>query len=442
MQFLRGLALCSLFASPSFAQIKQDAIKTWTLKNGMKIILLEDHSIPNANMYTYWKVGSRNEVPGITGLSHFFEHMMFNGSKNYPAGSFDKVMEAAGGSNNAFTTENETVYTNWFPSSSLATILDLEADRIGTLQFDQAKIDSERGVVLSERSTGLENEPWELLYQTLRSVAFTAHPYSWPVIGWESDIKAWTKDDLQRYFATYYNPSNAVMVLVGDLSEQEVRPLIAAKLENIGRQGTVPPVRTIEPPQQGERRVFVVKPSSSSGQLMVAYHVPESKHADYYALDLLSEILAGGASSRLYKSLVDEKRLAADVAVSFGTSLDPDLFMIQSTAIEGKDVRRLERALLDDIEKIKNQGIKPEELTKAQNIKLVGLYRQMETINGKAGLLGTYEVFFGGYDQLFKATERYKAVTAADLSRVLKAYFVKQNRTVGILDKRESSETP
>ena len=408
----------------------------------MKIILLEDHSIPNANMYTYWKVGSRNEVPGITGLSHFFEHMMFNGSKNYPAGSFDKVMEAAGGSNNAFTTENETVYTNWFPSSSLATILDLEADRIGTLQFDQAKIDSERGVVLSERSTGLENEPWELLYQTLRSVAFTAHPYSWPVIGWESDIKAWTKDDLQRYFATYYNPSNAVMVLVGDLSEQEVRPLIAAKLENIGRQGTVPPVRTIEPPQQGERRVFVVKPSSSSGQLMVAYHVPESKHADYYALDLLSEILAGGASSRLYKSLVDEKRLAADVAVSFGTSLDPDLFMIQSTAIEGKDVRRLERALLDDIEKIKNQGIKPEELTKAQNIKLVGLYRQMETINGKAGLLGTYEVFFGGYDQLFKATERYKAVTAADLSRVLKAYFVKQNRTVGILDKRESSETP
>ncbi|RZI57117.1 MAG: insulinase family protein, partial [Pseudomonas sp.] len=213
---LGGLHLLLLALPLSAATAKND-IQEFKLKNGMKVLILKDDSIPNANMYTFWKVGSRNELPGITGLSHFFEHMMFNGSKNFPPGSFDTTMEAAGGSNNAYTSNDVTVYTNWFPTSAFSTIVDLEADRIANLALDDKKIDSERGVVLSERSTGLENDPWEELSIVVRSTAFLAHPYSWPVIGWETDIKAWTKADLQKYFDTYYNPANAVMVVVGDV---------------------------------------------------------------------------------------------------------------------------------------------------------------------------------------------------------------------------------
>src|SRR3990172_10074167 len=171
------------------AQNKADDVKTFTLKNGMQIILLEDHSIPNVAMYLFYKVGSRNEYPGISGNSHFFEHMMFNGAKKYGPKEFDRTMEANGGANNAYTSENVTVYTDWFPSSSIEVMFDLEADRIASLNFDNKMIESERGVVLSERSTGLENRPLWQLWEQVQGTAFFAHPYRWPVIGYESDIK-------------------------------------------------------------------------------------------------------------------------------------------------------------------------------------------------------------------------------------------------------------
>ena len=185
----------------SFSQSKVEDIKEFKLDNGMKILVLEDFSIPNANMYLFWKVGSRNEYPGITGLSHFFEHMMFNGSEKYGPKMFDKTMESVGGSNNAYTTENLTVYTNWFPVSSMETIFDLESDRIGKLKIDPKMVESERGVVLSERSTGLENSNFRNLSEQVKSVAFMAHPYRWSVIGYESDIKNWSIDDLQMCFS-------------------------------------------------------------------------------------------------------------------------------------------------------------------------------------------------------------------------------------------------
>ena len=184
----------------------------------MDFIVLEDHSIPNANMYIFWQVGSRNEYPGITGLSHFFEHTMFNGAKKYGPKQFDRVMEANGGANNAYTTENVTVYTDFFPKSALELIFDLEADRIAHLSFDDQMIESERGVVLSERITGMENSNWYFLEEQVKAVAFMAHPYRWPVIGYEADIKGWKKSDLQRYFRTYYAPNNAVVVIVGDVT--------------------------------------------------------------------------------------------------------------------------------------------------------------------------------------------------------------------------------
>ncbi len=208
-----ALMLGLVFSSAQATEAKD--IQSFTLKNGMKIMVLEDASIPNANSYLFWKVGSRNEYPGITGISHFFEHMMFNGAKKYGPKMFDQTMEAAGGANNAYTTEDLTVYTNWFPANALETIFDLEADRIAHLDINAKMVESERGVVTSERSTGLENSNFRTIQEELKGVAFLAHPYSWSVIGHESDIKAWTLDDLKRYHKTYYAPNNAVMVVAG-----------------------------------------------------------------------------------------------------------------------------------------------------------------------------------------------------------------------------------
>jgi zinc protease len=254
---MKLILILLISATSMFAQIAADDVQTFTLKNGMKILVLENSAIPNANMYLFYKVGSRNEYIGITGISHFFEHMMFNGAKKYGPKQFDRTMEANGGANNAYTSENITAYTNWFPKSAIEVIFNLEADRIAHLNFDTVMIESERGVILSERSTGLENNPLEQLWQEIQATAFVAHPYMWPVIGWESDIKNWTKQDLENYFHTYYAPNNCLVVISGDVKFEEVKKLAEKYWEPIPNGPEPRKVHTVEPPQKGERRVFV-----------------------------------------------------------------------------------------------------------------------------------------------------------------------------------------
>ncbi|MBP8119281.1 MAG: insulinase family protein, partial [Shewanella sp.] len=385
-------------------------IKSFTLDNGMKIMVLEDASIPNANMYLFWKVGSRNEVPGITGISHFFEHMMFNGSKKYGPKMFDRTMEAAGGANNAYTTEDMTVYTDWFPANALETMFDLEADRIANLDINQAMVDSERGVVQSERSTGLENSNWNALEGEIKGVAFLAHPYSWSVIGHESDIAAWSLEDLVQYHKTYYAPNNAVVVIAGDVKLAQVKALADKYFAPIPAQTPPKAIRTVEPEQKGERRTFVQKASVSTPNVMLAYHIPAATHADFYALDLLSSILSQGNSSRLYQSLVD-KQVALEAQTYMPMSVDPNLFYVMGVATPEVKASTLEHALIEQIDAIAAQGITQQELDKVKNIKLMDFYRSMETINGKANTIGTYEMYFGSYDKLFNAPEAYNKVT-------------------------------
>lgn len=414
-------------------------IDSFTLDNGMKIMVLEDSSIPNANMYLFWKVGSRNEVPGITGISHFFEHMMFNGSKKFGPKMFDRTMEAAGGANNAYTTEDMTVYTDWFPANAIETMFDLEADRIANLDINSEMVESERGVVQSERTTGLENSNWRTIQEALKGVAFSAHPYSWSVIGYESDIAAWTLEDLQQYHKTYYAPNNAVVVIAGDVKLAEVKRLANKYFAPIPAQAPPKAVRTIEPLQQGERRVFVEKESVSTPNVMLAYHIPATSHADYYALDLLSSILSQGNSSRFYQGLVD-KQLATSADTYMPMSFDPNLFYILGVANTGVEASTLELALLEQINLIATQGVTAGELEKVKNIKLINFYRDMETINGKANTLGTYEMYFGSFDKLFDAPERYNTVTPEDIKRVAQTYLIRANRTVGVLAATEESD--
>ncbi|MCT8862057.1 MULTISPECIES: M16 family metallopeptidase [Shewanella] len=413
-------------------------IKSFTLDNGMKIMVLEDSSIPNANMYLFWKVGSRNEVPGITGISHFFEHMMFNGSKKYGPKMFDRTMEAAGGANNAYTTEDMTVYTDWFPANALETMFDLEADRIANLDINPAMVESERGVVQSERSTGLENSNWNTLEGEIKGVAFLAHPYSWSVIGHESDIAAWTLEDLVQYHKTYYAPNNAVVVIAGDVKLAQVKALADKYFAPIPAQTPPKAVRTVEPEQKGERRTFVQKASVSTPNVMLAYHIPAATHADFYAMDLLSSILSQGNSSRLYQALVD-KQVALEAQTYMPMSVDPNLFYVMGVATPEVKASTLERALIEQIDAIATNGVSQQELDKVKNIKLMDFYRAMETINGKANTIGTYEMYFGSYDKLFNAPEAYNKVTPADIQRVAQTYLRKSNRTVAVLAANEEN---
>lgn len=419
-----------------YPQTKPDDVKSFTLKNGMKFFVLEKNSIPNANMYLFFKVGSRNEYIGITGISHFFEHMMFNGAKKYGPKEFDRVMEANGGSNNAYTTENITVYTDWFPKQSLEIIFDLESDRIANLNFDPKMIESERGVILSERSTGLENNPMEQLWQELQATAFVAHPYMWPVIGWESDIKNWTKEDLENYFQTYYAPNNCVVVISGDVKFDEVKHLAEKYFESIPAGPKPRNVHTVEPEQTGERRIFV-KREVPAPYLMITYHVPQTGGEDFYALDLLNSILSEGPSSRLYQSIVEQQQLAIEVGTYYPNAFDPTLFYFYGICNDGVSASQLERAILDEVDKIINDGISGAELQKVKNQKLMEFYRTTETINGMSNTIGTYELFFGDFKKLFSAPDDYKKVTIEDIRNVAAKYFTKQNRTVGILNTEE-----
>jgi zinc protease len=426
--------LCALgiAVSPVRAQSQEFPVSTRTLKNGMKVLVQPDHSIPNVALYIFYRIGSRNERPGTTGLSHFFEHMMFNGAKKYGPGELDKVMEANGGSNNAYTTQNVTVYQDWFPRSALSLIYDIESDRIRDLTFDPKKVASEREVVASERRLSVDNDNFGLLDEQLWATAFIAHPYQWPVVGWMSDIEHWTMDDLKHHFEMGYSPSNATMVVVGDISPDEIFQLCEKFIEPIPSHAPPPPVATVEPEQRGERRLVVQKPAELP-VLMIGYHIPQTKDSDYYALNILRSVLFQGESSRMYQRLVDKDQLALEVSSAVQPAFDPTLAIITAQPRQGVDPQTCEKAIYEELEKVKGAQISDQELEKAKNNRLGEFYKEMRTISGRANTIGTYEVFMGDYNKLFDAAKNYSAVTKEDVQRVSKKYFGANNRTVATL---------
>jgi zinc protease len=406
--------------------------RTGILANGMKVIVQEDHAIPNVAMYFFYRIGSRNERPGTTGLSHFFEHMMFNGARKYGPKQFDKQMDNIGGNNNAYTTNDVTVYTDWFPSPALELMFDMEADRIRDLAFDPKIVESERGVVYSERRSSVDNSNIGMLYELARATAFVAHPYHWPVVGWPSDIESWSMDDLKNHFRMGYAPNNCVLVVVGDVLNAQVMSLAKKYLEPIPRQEPPPAVRTKEPPQQGERRVTLSKQAQLPIQL-VLFHVPESRHPDRRALGVAATLLTHGQSSRLYKRMVDTEQIALSVGAGVGDALDPTVFTFNIQPRSGVDPATTEKALFEELSKLQADAVPDTELRKAKNQMLADLYRQLKTIEGRANLLGSYEVFQGDYAKLFSADNEIEAVTAADVQRVARQYFVAKNRTAATL---------
>ncbi len=431
------LALAAVCAAPA----QNIQVKEHTTPNGMKVLVNEDFTIPNVAMNIFFRVGSRNEHEGITGISHFFEHMMFNGAKKYGHGDFDKTLELAGGSNNASTSNDFTTYTDRLPNTALETIFDLEADRIQNLAFDPAVIKSEREVVYSERRLSVDNSNPGLLSEQLEAAAFTAQSYHWPVVGWPTDIEAWTIDDLKSYFAMGYSPTNATMVVVGAVKAEDVFRLADKYIGPIPVHDPPPEPRTREPVQLGERRVTINK-FAQAPLLDIGYHAVDAKSPDFVALQLADNILSTGQSSRMYTALVDGQQLASSVRTSVRATLDPSLFRISAQPRRGVPLDKLEQAIYAQLLKLQTDGPTPEELQKAKNQSIASYYRSLESISGKAGVIGNRQVMFGDYHSLATVEQKINAVTAADIQRVMKQYLQPNNRTVAMLIPTAGGDAP
>ncbi len=406
-------------------------IRSLVLDNGLKIIVWPDHDIPNVVMYNFVRAGGRNEYPGITGLSHFFEHMMFNGTDNLPPGEFDRVMEAAGGANNAYTSSDLTVYQDWFPKSALETIIELEADRLQNLAIDPDVVESERGVVQSERRNAVDNNNLLRLYEQVKATAYVAHPYQFPVIGWPSDIASWTQEDLETFFETYYAPNNCVMVFTGDVTPEEIFSLAKSHFESIPAQEPPDEIRTVEPEQQGVRRVLV-ETNAQTPMVHLAFHAGSETDPTTLPLALLLNIMAGDESSRLHQLLVEQQGSAINVGAFPPDGFDPGLAYVYVTLPPGGDTDALEATVLDELRRTHTDGVTEAELAKAKNIMLADYWREMATIDGKAGALGHYEVFHGSYEVLFDYADAIDAVTIEQLQEAA-AIFDDDNMTVGVL---------
>lgn len=424
--------------SPKKGAIGSDVVAK-TLPNGLRVIVWPDHDIPNVAVYIWHKVGSRNEHNGITGLSHFFEHMMFLGSKNYPGGEFDRVMEGNGGANNAYTTQDVTVYSDWFAKSALDLVLEMEADRMCCLTFDSTSVRSEREVVYSERRTSVDNNNQQFLDESVEATVFEAHPYQIPTIGWPSDIERWTMADLKEYFRIYYAPNNAVLVVVGDVTGPEVMAIMDKYFTSIPAQPPPPEVRTVEPPQMGERRVEIRRPAPVP-LLEVAYHAGAANGPDAEVEELLDMILTAGESSRLYQRLVDRDRVAVDVGSGLQRGFDPGMYAFYVTVVPDKGLAAAEASLLDELARVAKDGVTEAELQKAKTIRLASYWRSLKTIDDKASELGRYETMRGDYRMLFTAPARYEKVTRQKVREVAQRIFNEKNRTVGTLVPEDEPE--
>jgi len=410
-----------------------DQIVARTLPNGLKVVVWPDHDIPNVAMYTWYRVGSRNERPGLTGLSHYFEHMMFNGTKTRAPGEFDRVMEANGGANNAYTSSDVTVYQNWFPSSATGLIFDLEADRMRQLDFDPKVVESERGVVYSERRSSVDNDNFGTLLEQMQATAYVAHPYQIPTIGWPSDIEGWKIEDLQAYYKQYYAPNNAVMLVVGAVDPEAVFKLAERYLAPLEAQPAPPPVTTREPPQLGERRIRVQR-DAQTPLVAMAWHAGAAPDRQSRVMEVLLSILGDGDSSRLHQRLVEQERAAVQVGTQLEAGFDPGLAWVYAVAPPGFAVAKTEALIDEEIARLAKDGPSAAELAKARNQALAGFWRGLQTINGKAQALGTYEVFHGDYRKLFDAPAVYESITAEDVKQAAAQVLRKENRTVGVLE--------
>jgi len=407
-------------------------VNEYKLDNGLKILIVEDHKAPTATFQIWYKVGSRNEGIGKTGLSHLLEHMMFKGTSKYGPKTFSQTIQRAGGTDNAFTSREYTGYFELLASDRIELPIELEADRMQNLILTPQAVLSERDVVMEERRLRYEDDPQNMVFEEVMATAFKNHPYRWPVIGWMSDLKTLNPEDLIKHYKTYYTPDNAVVIVVGDVKSEEILSRIKTAF---GSLPSGPPIKNTDPEedeQRGGKRIYVKK-EAELPYILSAYKVPNINHEDSFALEVLGNILSEGKSSRLYNSLVYEKQIAVSAWASYdGLHNDPFLFFAGATASHGKTVEDVENALINEIEKIKKEPPSEQEVRKAKNQIEASFIMEQDSIYMQARTIGTYEMV-GGWRLLEKYLDGIRKVSPEDVRRVAAKYLITERRTTGIL---------
>lgn len=410
----------------------QIAIFPFTLDNGLKILVLPDDRLPIVSVQVHYAVGSRHEAPGITGISHLFEHLMFRGTATLGPEEFSRRLQAKGGEVNAFTTRDHTSYFENLPAEHLELALSLEADRLKHLKLDAENFETERQVVLSERKLRCVDSPFGLVEELLFATAYTTHPYRWPIIGWDQDLRRLTLEDCLAFYRRYYQPGTMLIVVAGDVRPEAVRELVVRYFGDLPGSGPPPLPPAPEPPQRGERRA-VFKKVSQVEAFFAAFHTVGLGHPDIYPLMVLAAILSQGRACRFYQEFVRPGRAAELEAVMYPppwTAADPDLFIIRAVAAPGEPLPRLEADLWGALERLRQDGVTDPELGRAKKL------LRSQTVQGLAktfyrGLMvALFHLKAGDGTLANSLLAAYEQVSAADVLRVARKYLTEDNRTV------------
>ncbi len=412
-------------------------LETYTLPNGLRVTLAEDHSSQVVSVNVWYDVGSRDERPGRTGFAHLFEHMMFMGSANVKTGEHMSLIERAGGSLNASTAEDRTNYFNTVPSNRLNLALWLEADRMRSLQVTEANLDIQRKAVQEERRLRVDNPPYlKLVFEYQYAVAdtTTCFPYAHSVIGSMSDLSAATLGDVQGFFDMYYKPNNASLVIAGDFEPAAAKRLVAQYFGGIPRGQEPPPITACNQPfDTGPARRTVTDVNATLPAVQHVYRTPDAASEDMPALELLASILGSGQSARLNQSLVRESKAATSAQVllnALGLRRGPGTFTILAIAGTGVSADSLDRAVAAEIARVGTSGVTADELTKAQNMTRARLITERQTQFMRAEAIQRNALYFGAPDAVNAELQRYLDVTPADIQRVARRYLVPSNGLV------------
>lgn len=431
-----------LFISFGPSESSAAKIEEVRLDNGLKVILMEEHKAPVVTFQVWYKVGSRNEITGKTGLSHLTEHMMFKGTTKHGKGEFSRIIAKNGGTENAFTGNDYTAYFENFASDRIGLSIELESDRMQNLIIDPKEFELEREVVKEERRSRTDDDPYSFLIENLYAISFLVHPYHAPVIGWMSDLNHLVREDVANLYKTYYVPNNATIVVVGDFDTKTLLPKIKAAFGKIPKGPAPPQFAPPEPVQLGERRT-VVQREAQLPFVFIGYHTPNYKSPDSYPLAVLSYILSGGKSARLHRSLVYERQIALDAGGNYnGLTIDPDLFYVYAMARPGKSPEEIEKALQAEVVRLRTEPVSESELQKAKNQVEAEFIMGADSNFFLAMQIGTAETVGAGHQYVTSFVDKIRKVTAEEVMQAAQRYLVDTSKNVGVLLPQAPPEPP
>jgi zinc protease len=411
-------------------------VEKYVLKNGLTVLLLEDHSVPMISYHTWYRVGSRDESPGVTGAAHMLEHMMFKGGKKYDGKTFDRIIHENGIVNNAFTTDDYTGFYENLPSSKLEIVMDLEFDRMSALALRPEDLKSEKEVVKEERRWRVDNNPPGLLRELMMGTLFKVSPYGWPVIGYMKDIEQYDVEKLRYFYSAFYVPNNAVLVIVGDFKTDKIKPMIEKYYGGLEYR-PLPRREVRSEPEQKVQENAVLRKDVQNSSVVVAFHTPKQGEPDMYPLDLAANILGNGTSSRLYKRIVYQKEMATSAYAYNYAMRDEGVFGVGVSLKPTLPVAPALDIVYNEIWKLRNKPVDAKELEKAKTQVMKELVDNLKTMDGKARALAVNEIVTGTYETLFTDLEKYQAVKAEDIQRVCAKYMNQTQRTIVTLEPKK-----